>query len=230
VADGPGFSLLAITPPEGRVSADILEVWLQAGAQPQDIAVLLRSPGRALVDLLAPDGRLADLRRACDRRGFRLLASCEPSDLPHAVHAIDQVGLSGIQLRGDPSLDTPLRARGGLGDALVGRSVHGEPRGGHEYVDFSCVAPIFPPRTGSGDKQAVGVEALQRWCQARGAQIFALGGIQATNAGVCLEAGVVGLAGISSFFGDPDQVAQDVGSLVAAVATRHPHVPSPKSG
>ncbi len=217
----PGFTLLAITPPTGAVSLEMLEIWLRAGAQTSDIAVLLREPGRRLLDLLAPDSRLAALRLACDRRGIRVLASCNRRDLLHAVEAIDQVGLSGVQLRGDPSLDTLRRARAGLDDALVGRSVHGDPQAGHMFVDYSCLSPVFTPRTDPGDKRPVGCDTLRKWASEPDARVFALGGVTGAKARACFEAGARGLAGISSFFGDPDTVTEDVGRLVAALAARN---------
>lgn len=221
------FRLLAITPPAGPVPGDILDRWLAADARAVGLAVLLREPGKSPVQLLASD-RLAALRRRCRDHAIPILLSIDPA-LPLPPLPPD---IAGLHLRGDP---TPAqlaahRPLAGPADRPVprdslwlGRSCHGAPTPGHELVDYTLFAPVFPPHTGAG-KQAVGLPALQAWTAARGATIFALGGISPATAPACLAAGAHGLAGIGVFFGEPAQVEQDVAALRDLVAASARHV------
>src|SRR6187551_1843802 len=103
------FRLLAITPPTGPVPGDILERWLAAGAREVGIAVLLREPGRAPAELLAPHGRLAALRRRCRDLEIPLLLTLDAAALgslasTDLVDLVGLAGLAGLHLRGDPGL------------------------------------------------------------------------------------------------------------------------------
>ena len=216
------FRLLAITPPAGPVPGDILDRWLAADATAVGLAVLLREPGRSPAQLLASD-RLAALRRRCRDHAIPILLSVDPG-LPLPTLPPD---ITGLHLRGDPTL-AQLAAHSHRApvprDSLwLGRSCHGAPAPGHDLVDYTLFAPVFPPRTGVG-KSAVGLPALQAWTAARGATIFALGGISPATAPACLAAGAHGLAGIGVFFGEPAQVEQDVAALRDLVAASARHV------
>jgi thiamine monophosphate synthase len=138
--------------------------------------------------------------------------------------------LSGLQLRGDPSLATLRRARARWPEACLGRSCHGAPQPGHAWVDYTAVAPIHPPRTGTdaSHKQALGTEALARWCAETSGWIVALGGIEPKTARPCLDAGARGLASIRCFFGDPGRVAEDVEGLCSALAADRDVSPTPR--
>ena len=199
------FRLLAIPPPTGPVPADIVDPWLSAGAA-GTLAVLLREPGRTPAELLAPDARLAPLRRRCVAAGIPLLLAADrPTDLPP--------DLAGLHLRGDPDRATLHRAR--AHQALLGRACHGDPQPGHDLVDYTLFAPVFAPRTAANvPKPPAGLAALARWTADPRAHIIALGGITPATAPACLAAGARGLAGISGLFGDPAQVEQDVATLV----------------
>lgn len=235
------FRLLAITPPTGPVPGDILLRWLTpARGEAPDLAVLLREPGRGPAELLASD-RLADLRRRCREHGIPQLLSIDPgAPLPPLPPDI-----AGLHLRGDPDLATLARARPPSDllpadptrppvprdtlrppvprDTLLGRSCHGAPQPGHTEVDYTLLAPVFPPSTGAG-KTPVGLAALRAWTRAPGATIFALGGVTPATAAACLAAGAHGLAGIGVFFGEPAQVEQDVAALRDLVAAHPRHV------
>ncbi len=100
----PPFRLLAITPPHGPVPADIVKSWPGAGP---GLALLLREPGRTVHELLAADGRLGPLRRACVAAGIPVLLSVGPDDLDLAIPP----DIAGLHLRGDPDLATLTRAR-----------------------------------------------------------------------------------------------------------------------
>lgn len=132
-------------------------------------------------------------------------------------------GLAGVQLRGDPSPLALTGARARLPPAwLLGRSCHGHPAGAHALVDYTCLAPIFPPTTPQPgvEKTAIGLERLAAWASEPGAHLIALGGVGPANAAACLQAGARGLAGIGLFFGAPARVAQDVAAVVTALQAR----------
>lgn len=207
------FRLLAISPPVGPVDPDIVDVWLAAGAGGL-IAVLLRDPGRPPAHVLAPDARLAPLRRRCRDRHVPVLLALDPAALDHDLPA----DLAGLHLRGDPDLPTLRRARERTN--LLGRACHGDPQPGHELVDYTLFAPVFAPGTAdpARPKPPAGLAALARWTADPRAHVIALGGITPATAPACLAAGARGLAGISGLFGEPARVEQDVGALVRLLA------------
>ena len=65
---------------------------------------------------------------------------------------------------------------------------------------------VFAP---GEEKQAIGLDGLRRWADLRD-DIVALGGITASNARACLDAGAHGFAGIRAFFGPRAEARQDV--------------------
>jgi thiamine-phosphate pyrophosphorylase len=66
-----------------------------------------------------------------------------------------------------------------------------------EGVDFAVFAPVFG-KEGITSAAAAGVDALREACRAR-IPVFALGGVKIENAGLCLDAGAAGIAGIRLF-------------------------------
>jgi thiamine-phosphate pyrophosphorylase len=62
----------------------------------------------------------------------------------------------------------------------------------HEGADFAVFGPVF-------SKRPVGLEALRVAIGAVKLPVFALGGVNWDNAALCIEAGAVGVAGISMF-------------------------------
>lgn len=218
----PRFRLLAITPPSRPVDPGLVEAW--RAAETVGLAVLLREPGCEPAALVSNEHRLAPLRRACTRAGVPWLVSVDPGRLDGLDERVLGVpGLAGIQLRGDPTLATVDEARRRLGPGLViGRSCHGTPVPMGERVSYSVLAPIFAPRTasptpGSGPgKQAVGLGPLRGFAAVE-PRVFALGGVGPREAPACIQAGAYGLAAIRSFFGPPDEVADDVARLVRAL-------------
>lgn len=223
------FRLLAITPPTGPVPADSVEPWHGVSSE---LAVLLREPGRRAAEILANDGRLEPLRRRCHKVGVPLLLSVDLADLAGLVELPGD--LAGVQLRGDPDLAALTAARAHLGrlrpaGAWLGRSCHGAPQPGHEWVDYTLFAPVFAPTTAQpgrpiGSKIPAGLAALAAWAAAPEARVFALGGVGPGTAAACLAAGARGLAGIGVFFGEPARVAQDVAALGEILAAHDRHV------
>lgn len=217
--EAPGFRLLAITPPSGAVDPGVIEAW--RGAEAVGLAVLLREPGCGPAALVSDGHRLAPLRRACARAGVPWLLSVDPVRLDGLERVRGMPGLAGVQLRGDPGLAAVEQARLRLGHGpLIGRSCHGSPKPMGDRVSYSVLAPIFAPRTASPTpgpgKQAVGLAPLRAFA-ALEPHVFALGGITPERAPACVRAGAFGLAAIRSFFGPPDEVADDVARWVRAL-------------
>ena len=83
---------------------------------------------------------------------------------------------------------------------VIGVSAHS--RAEVEYAeshgaDFAVFAPVFEKM---GKANAGGLEALKQTCLRGGNMpVFALGGVTLENAGLCLEAGAAGIAGIRLF-------------------------------
>ncbi|HEY8378966.1 MAG TPA: thiamine phosphate synthase [Nannocystis sp.] len=223
------FRLLAITPPTGPVDPGLVDRW-QAVAPGVPLAVLLREPGAAPPVVLDPSGRLGPLARRCRDRAIPLLLSL---DLAHLDLALAAPGLAGLHLRGDPPParlpDLRRRVPG-----LFGRACHGAPQPGHEHVDYTLLAPIFPPTTAQpglplGSKKPIGLDGLRAWTADPRAVVVALGGIGPATAAACLAAGAAALAGIGVFFGPPDRVEQDVAALGEQLRAAHVLPPPPRS-
>ncbi len=66
-----------------------------------------------------------------------------------------------------------------------------------DEADFAVFGPIFPSVTKAG--MPIGLEALRTAAQAVRLPIYALGGVTAENAPLCIQAGAAGVAGISLF-------------------------------
>ena len=221
------FALLAITPPAGPVDAGLVDRWLAAGAGPEALVVLLREPGASLAHLLDRTGRLGPLIDRCRAVGLRLLVSVDPAALAGAPHL--SAGTAGLHVRGDPApaLLAALRPRV---PGLLGRSCHGAPQPGHGDVDYTLLAPIFAPTTAQPgvEKRPIGLAGLRAWTADPAARIVALGGIDRTTAGACLDAGAAAVAGIGVFFGPPGRVEQDVAALCARTRAGPAHVLPPR--
>jgi thiamine monophosphate synthase len=223
--------LLAITPPASvapRLDPAVVDAWIRGGADELEIAVLLREPGMPVEAILA-DPRFIELRIALAERGIPTLVSADWGALERGAAAVvlaARPALAGVQLRGDPGVEITRRWRERLNSLVIGRSCHGvTPDPDVHAVDYTCVAPVFAPRTAQQgvDKQAIGLEALARWA-AVVPRVFALGGVDLGTAQACLAAGAAGLAGISLFFGQIAAAQQNV----AALRRLFDHAPQPR--
>lgn len=211
--------LLAITPPRGPVAATCVEVAADLGIE---LSVLLREPEANPAEMLRLDARMGELLRAARAANVPVLGSCHAQDGEAFASAAQDAGLCGLQLRGDPSEDELLRARAAWPGAVLGASIHGEPR--DVSADYVVFAPVFAPRTAAGfTKHPRGLEPLAAW-SARHPRVFALGGITPQTAGPCAAAGAYGVAGISTFLGSADTVADTLRALASAL-TSAPDVP-----
>jgi thiamine-phosphate pyrophosphorylase len=99
---------------------------------------------------------------------------------------------------------------GGASDPVIAVSCHSDSEietAEGAGADFVVFGPVFGKKAESGTKP-VGLDVLRRACQHK-IPVFALGGIALENAGLCLEAGAKGIAGIRLF------QENDIGEIVA---------------
>ncbi|MBM3727701.1 MAG: thiamine phosphate synthase [Acidobacteria bacterium] len=81
---------------------------------------------------------------------------------------------------------------------LIGVSCHNLAevhRAEEEGADFAVFGPVYS----TGTKQPVGVAALREVCRRVSLPVYALGGVTWERSDECLEAGAVGVAGITLF-------------------------------
>jgi thiamine-phosphate diphosphorylase len=105
-------------------------------------------------------------------------------------------GAQGVHLR-DGSVLPEVFARPGF---LITVACHrvadaGQVRG----ADFVLLAPIFEPISKTDSRPALGPAAIGEFTRISPVPVLALGGITPANAGLCMEAGAAGVAGISYF-------------------------------
>ncbi len=99
-----------------------------------------------------------------------------------------------------------------LPEPVIGVSCHSAQEVAHAEVNrasFTVFAPIFEKRDSNATPPA-GLEKLRVACRAK-IPVLALGGVNLSNAGSCLEAGAAGIAGIRLF--QENDVAQVVRRL-----------------
>lgn len=127
---------------------------------------------------------LADIARA---HGAQLL-------LNGRRHLVSVVGAAGVHL---PSAEPVADARAELGDgALLGYSAHNAEelrRAAEEGADFVTLSPVFPTASKPG-APPVGLDRFRQMTSACALPVYALGGVTASNASACREAGAYGVA------------------------------------
>jgi thiamine-phosphate pyrophosphorylase len=124
----------------------------------------------------------AILRRRSASSPSKILMN-DRADVALAAHA------DGVHL----AASAPRMSHPGL---LVARSCHTIEEAASAKADLITFSPIF---TSPGKGTPVGLEALAEACRACSAPVFALGGVDASNAHQCMEAGAAGIAGIRLF-------------------------------
>jgi thiamine-phosphate pyrophosphorylase len=98
------------------------------------------------------------------------------------------IGADGVHLPADAPSET-------LPGLMVARSCHTIEEIKSAAADFVVFSPIFE---GHDHSPGVGLEQLKLACKA-GKPLFALGGVNWDNAGLCMAAGAEGIAGIRLF-------------------------------
>ncbi len=174
----------------------------------------VREKGAAPRDVLE---RFAKTARIAEKFGAQTFINGR-SDLARAAHA------AGLHLpEGEISPDL---ARLTLGfHTPIGVSVHdlsGARRAFDEGANYLLFGPVFATKSHLG-QAAAGLEKLREIVENVGIPVYAVGGIDASNAAGCLEAGARGVAVISAVW-DAENIAQSVRDLRGALGEKEtPH-------
>jgi thiamine-phosphate pyrophosphorylase len=132
-------------------------------------------------DKTAGGAKLFAAARAWVERGYRVYVN-DRADVALAV------GAEGVHLPGGGLSPQDVRA---LGPLKIGMSIHSAQEV-TAAVDFCVLSPIFES---PGKGRPIGVAAIAEAAK-RGVPILALGGVDASNARACLDAGAAGVAAI----------------------------------
>jgi thiamine-phosphate pyrophosphorylase len=111
-------------------------------------------------------------------------------------------GADGAHLTSEQSVEEAFRTRHAVGrtDFLIGKSVHSleaAQQAQAEGVDYLLLSPVFAPLSKDDDRPPLGIDGLRRIVSKLNVRVFALGGVDRSNASEILGAGVAGIAGIS---------------------------------
>lgn len=105
-------------------------------------------------------------------------------------------GAHGVHLR-DGSIEPARFARPGFLVTVACHRIEDAPR--TEGADYVLLAPIFAPLSKTGGGTPLGTAAVTEFTQRSRTPVLALGGVTQDNARACLDAGAVGIAGITCF-------------------------------
>ncbi len=145
--------------------------------------------------------------RALLEAAHRLISFARPLGAPVLINDRADVALAagadGVHLPAN-SL-SPRDARALLGpQALIGFSCHSADDAARaEGANFCVFGPVFQ----TPGKEAQGLAALSRAARATALPVLALGGVDATNATACIDAGARGAACIRAVLAAPDPAA-----------------------
>jgi thiamine-phosphate pyrophosphorylase len=188
------MQLYAITDPAYRPGLlDLVEQWAIAGVH----FIQLREK-----DLPAPDlqALARKVRAKIDRKRTKLLINIAN---PASALLAREAGAEGVHLAGKPTPGAAQSIRHIFPNAIISLPCHTQEDievALHGEADLILFSPIFEKGTAA---QPHGLEALHQACiTAQTIPVFALGGVTAGNAAVCLAAGAAGVAGIRLFAGD----------------------------
>lgn len=121
-------------------------------------------------------------------RGFRdLLATFVVND---DVEAAIALGADGVHLGQHDSGAEAARAAG----LIVGRSASTLEQALEADADYLGAGPVWDTPSKHDAEPAIGLEGLREICAAVGVPVVAIGGIDASNAGECIQAGAAGVA------------------------------------
>ncbi len=106
------------------------------------------------------------------------------------VEAAIALGADGVHLgQGDEGADR-ARAHG----LLLGRSVASVRQVQAADADYLGAGPVWPTPSKTDADPPIGLDGLRRICRTAGVPVVAIGGVDASNAGACIEAGAAGVA------------------------------------
>jgi thiamine-phosphate pyrophosphorylase len=127
----------------------------------------------------------AMFRDLCARAGVTFVINDD-------VDAAIVLGADGVHLgRDDPGIE---RARvEGLQLGLSAQTVEEAIAADNQSPDYLGVGPVWATPTKAG-VPALGLEGLHEVCESVATPVVAIGGVDATNAALCLDAGAVGVA------------------------------------
>lgn len=115
------------------------------------------------------------------------------------VDAAVELGADGVHLgQGDAGAED-ARARG----LLLGRSVATVEQAAAADADYLGAGPVWDTPSKADADPAIGLAGLRGICSAVDLPVVAIGGIDASNAAACIEAGAAGVAVIRAAF-DPE--------------------------
>jgi thiamine-phosphate pyrophosphorylase len=121
-------------------------------------------------------------------RGFRELAATFVVN--DDVAAALELGADGVHLgQGDEGADV-ARANG----LLLGRSVSTVAQVRAAEADYLGAGPVWETPSKPDAEPATGIDGLRAICAASAVPVVAIGGIDASNAALCIEAGADGVA------------------------------------
>jgi thiamine-phosphate pyrophosphorylase len=108
------------------------------------------------------------------------------------VEAALALGADGVHLGGDdPGIESARDA--GLQIGLSAQTLEEALDVDHEHPDYLGVGPVWSTPIKPG-VPALGLDGLREVCETVVTPVIAIGGIDATNAALCVEAGAVGVA------------------------------------
>ncbi|MCY3825698.1 MAG: thiamine phosphate synthase [Nitrospinae bacterium] len=141
-----------------------------------------------------------------NEHGARLIVNGDPE-------LADALGADGVHLGKGTVSVSAVRAEGYSG--LIGYSAHSGEEAARAFAqgaDFATLSPVFPTRSKFSSGPVLGLEKFERECEVAGGPVYALGGVGAENASVCLERGARGVALIGAVLAaeDPARAAREV--------------------
>jgi thiamine-phosphate pyrophosphorylase len=139
-------------------------------------------------------------RSLCARHGVTFVVNDD-------VEAALMLGADGVHLGRDDEGADRVRAQG----LLLGQSVGNvdEARQVDGDADYLGAGPVWETPSKRDAAPAIGLEGLAEICAAVSVPVVAIGGVDATNAGSCIEAGAAGVAVI--------RAARDAAALRQAI-------------
>jgi len=108
------------------------------------------------------------------------------------VDAAIELGADGVHLGQNDAGADRARAAG----LLLGRSVTKLDEVAGLDADYLGAGPVWETPSKHDAEPAIGLDGLRRICEAASVPVVAIGGVDASNAGACIDAGAAGVAAI----------------------------------